>query len=304
MKYSVSKKYENGYINNDMVNYKTLKEVFSLVKPNDEVYLLDDYYFEKVYLNVPNVKLIGNDNYPVIDYDAYHGLIIREIDGGDGVKTYGTTGSSTFTVLENASNFYMTKVTVKNSYIRKLNDKGTQNVAFKTSAKNGKYIDVKFIGAQDTLYIDECDNLFDNCYVEGDVDFIFGSGDAVIKNSTIKMLKILKSNAYLCAPDTYVKNKYGFVFYNCKVLSEEGNLKYLGRAWYPGGALYEVKPMVMFMNVSFPADVELKLITMHENDPVNFVYYLKDVTQNGQTISNYSDGEIDKYYREYVNRLA
>ena len=100
------------------------------------------------------------------------------------------------------------------------------------------------------------------------------------------MLQILDSNAYLCAPDTYASSKYGFIFANTRVISSGNNKKYLGRAWYPGGAKEMVIPRVLFYNVDFPQDVDLRVITMHEGDPLNFSYYIVNSLQAGKVINN------------------
>lgn len=65
------------------------------------------------------------------------------------------------------------------------------------------------------------------------------------------MLQILDSNAYLCAPDTYASSKYGFIFANTRVISSGNNKKYLGRAWYPGGAKEMVIPVYYFIMLIF-----------------------------------------------------
>ena len=77
------------------------------------------------------------------------------------------------------------------------------------------------------------------------------------------------------------------------------NLKYLGRAWYPGLALRRVEPKCMFMNCRFKDDINLKLITMHEGDPTNFVYYLSNCSQKGKIISNCDDSVVSSYLNYY-----
>ncbi len=300
MKYCVKANMAKGIHYKDMVNFDNLKDALAEAKPYDEIYLLDDYYYGQFFIRTPYLRLIGNDNYPQIDYDAYHGLVVREEDGGDGVRTYGTTGSATLRILPEANNFYMEKVKVSNSYERKYGDKHTQNVAFKTEASNGRYYDVKFIGTQDTLYIDANNNTFKNCYIEGDVDFIFGKGDALIYDSVIKCLKILDSSAYILAPSTLSTNQYGLIIYNSKVLSAPGNKKYLGRAWYPGGVKEAVEPKSLFKQVSFADDITMDMITMHEGDPTNFKCYLKDCVKNDEIVSNYEDKDLDDLYQSYI----
>jgi len=49
------------------------------------------------------------------------------------------------------------------------------------------FLNCKFMGYQDTLYTKGGRCYFTNCYVTGDIDFIFANGTSVFKNSTINM---------------------------------------------------------------------------------------------------------------------
>lgn len=295
MRYYVDK---TGTNNKNEIYLNSFFEALSLAKPYDEIVLCGEVYYGKFYIKTPNLTITGI-NKPTIHYDARNGETIRECDGGDGVKTYGTTGSASVTVLPDAKDLKISNVRIKNSYIRDPLKKNNQNVAFKTSAKGGRYFNIDFIGSQDTLYIDESDNIFDSCYIEGDVDFIFGSGDAIIKNSVINMLEINNSKAYLCAPNTYTDNKYGFVFYNCYVRTQGENEKYLGRAWYPSGALRPVKPRCVFYKCHIPKNVSLRMITMHEGDPVNFECYTYCIYQDDKVLYAKEDNILN-YYINYL----
>lgn len=306
MKYLVCKKENLSKIDRTGKIVETLAEALMASKEYDTIFLYDDTYYGKYVITTSHLTIIGVTK-AKITYDVRNGMIVRKEDGGDGVKNYGTTGSASLTVKPSATYLHLENLIIENSYHRIAGNKGNQNVAFKTEAQFGSYYNVGFISEQDTLYIDASNNFFEKCYVEGDVDFIFGSGDAIINNSTIKMLQILDSNAYLCAPDTYVSNKYGFIFANCQVISVGNNKKYLGRAWYPGGAKEDVYPRVLFYNVSFPDDVDLRIITMHEGDPLNFEYYLIDCIQKKQKISNIEKNKLQAYFEyfeiEYNNFL-
>ncbi len=121
----------------------------------------------------------------------------------------------------------------------------------------------KLIGHQDTLFsgplpMDLCERYdhflpieermtlqthhhFSECTIEGDVDFIFGSGTAYFESSEI----IAKSKGYIAAPSTYMTSPYGFIFNRCtiKSLSLSPDV-YLARPWRKGGA-------TLFMNCTF-----------------------------------------------------
>jgi pectinesterase len=71
---------------------------------------------------------------------------------------------------------------------------------------------------------------FENCYIEGTVDFIFGNSTAVFNNCEIHA----KHAGYLTAGSTLKEAEYGYVFMNCKLTAasdvKDGSV-YLGRPW-------------------------------------------------------------------------
>ena len=131
-----------------------------------------------------------------------------------------------------------------------------QAVALHVIGDNFKAIKVKLYGAQDTLLcgpipddltvryknllpLDELSlkkshQLYQDCYIEGDVDFIFGSGISYFDNCEIHSI----GHGYIAAPSHPSEYQFGFVFNNCKLTSAP-NLDadvYLGRPWRPYGA--------------------------------------------------------------------
>jgi pectinesterase len=82
------------------------------------------------------------------------------------------------------------------------------------------------IGWQDTLYANGGRQYYDRCYIEGRVDFIFGSATAVFDHCTIHS----KNGGYVTAADTPAGQKVGYVFLGC-TLTGEGKPAFLGRPW-------------------------------------------------------------------------
>lgn len=90
----------------------------------------------------------------------------------------------------------------------------------------------RFLGNQDTLYNfgKHCRQYFENCYIEGTVDFIFGSSTAVFNHCTIHSL----SGGYVTAPSTPQDEAYGYVFMDCRLTAADGVAKvHLARPWRP-----------------------------------------------------------------------
>ncbi|MGM9970587.1 MAG: pectinesterase family protein [Anaeroplasma sp.] len=243
----------------------SLYEAIYIAKPGDIIYLYSKIYKEKVIVNKPHLTFIGNNS--TIEYDDYHARIIPIEKGGDGVKTFGTTGSTTFLVNQEADYFIARNIVFKNTHYKSIGKKGQQAVAFKSEASNILIENCSFVSQQDTLYIDYgFNNKIVNCYIEGDIDFIFGSANCEFKNC-----RIIANNssgvAYFTAPDTLIINDTGFVFINSVFNAPNPVKAFLGRAWFPTGAPQPIYPRLRLYNCSFIGDIELNLIQMHEGDP-------------------------------------
>jgi len=88
------------------------------------------------------------------------------------------------------------------------------------------------LGCQDTVYAatSHSRQYFENCFIEGTTDFIFGQATVVFKNCIIKSL----ADSYITAAATEADKPYGFVFFDCKLIAKDGISKvYLGRPWRP-----------------------------------------------------------------------
>ncbi len=69
-----------------------------------------------------------------------------------------------------------------------------------------------------------------NCYIEGTVDFIFGSSTAVFDSCTV----FGKRGGFYTAASTPENKKYGYVFLNCNITGNAPpNSFHLGRPWRP-----------------------------------------------------------------------
>ena len=248
----------------------SLAEAIRIALPNDELYLDNKVYNEKIVLYKPNITLIGQEN-TVIVFDDCHSTPIRYGNGG----VYGTTGSATFRVLEEAHGFKAFNVTFMNSYKREGRPNG-QAVAFKSECNDIYMKNCKFIGHQDTLYVDYGkNNVIEECYICGDIDFIFGSADCLFKNCHIHAINDEKQAGFYTAPSTYIDNENGFIFDGCKFTCDDMDIC-LGRPWYPGGAKKEVYPRIKFINCNIALNVKLYLKKMHEKDKTCYSFNIEN----------------------------
>ncbi|HLV63803.1 pectinesterase family protein [Galbibacter sp.] len=184
------------------------------------IYIKNGVYKEKLVLpsSKTNVSLIGQDvEKTIITNDDFAAKV------NDFGEEMGTTGSSTFFVF--GDGFKAENLSFENS----AGNVG-QAVAVRVSADRVVFYKCKFIGNQDTLYLQGANSrqYYKECYIEGTVDFIFGASTALFENCTIKS----KSKGYITAASTPKVASYGMVFKNCKLISEaQKNSVYLGRPW-------------------------------------------------------------------------
>jgi len=135
---------------------------------------------------------------------------------------YGTSGSAS--VFVNGADFAASNLTISNDY-----GEGSQAVAANLNADRSVFDNVRFLGNQDTLLLNNYRSYVKNSYVEGTVDFIFGGGTSVFQASTIHERRT--SGGPITAARTDPANSYGILFYKCTVTGAANNVTQLGRPW-------------------------------------------------------------------------
>jgi pectinesterase len=130
----------------------------------------------------------------------------------------------TATVVVQADGFSADNITFENSF-----GKGSQALAINVTGDRATFRHCRFLGWQDTILILQGRQYFDNCYVDGAVDFIFGAATAWFQHCEIHVL----SNGYITAASTPQDHPFGYVFSDCDITAEPGVKTYLGRPWRP-----------------------------------------------------------------------
>jgi pectin methylesterase-like acyl-CoA thioesterase len=163
-------------------------------------------------------------------------------------KAGGTTLSASVTVTGN--DFYAENLTFENTFSRNrpLTQEGSQAVAIKITGDRAVFRKVRFLGYQDTLYANTGRQYFADCYIEGNVDFIFGNARAFFDRCEIRALA--HSVVYLTAQSRLTaEEQSGYVFDHCRILADPGADRiYLGRPW-------RAYSTVVFMNTEMPAGI-------------------------------------------------
>lgn len=165
-----------------------------------------------------NLSLIGEDG-AVITYDDYASKLNRF---GEEKSTSGSASCYIY-----APDFIAENLTFENSA-----GPVGQAVACFVSGDRAIFRKCRFLGNQDTLYTYgyPTRQYYEDCYIEGTVDFIFGKATAVFNRCDIHS----RGKGYVTAPATPEDSRYGYVFHDCRLTAAEGveNVP-LSRPWRP-----------------------------------------------------------------------
>jgi pectinesterase len=209
---------------NDSADFSSIQEAIDASKAFPPkpitIFIKNGIYREKV--RIPswntNLSLVGEDvENTIITWDDH----FKKINRGRNSTFF------TYTLKVEADDFYAENLTIENSA-----GQVGQAVAIHVEGNRVSFRNCKFLGNQDTAYLDgeNSNQLFLNCTVSGTTDFIFGSATVVFKGCTIES----KSNSYITAASTTASKEFGFVFINCKLQAVENiNRVFLGRPWRP-----------------------------------------------------------------------
>ena len=108
-----------------------------------------------------------------------------------------------------------------------------QALALRVDGDRVSFRNCRFLGWQDTILLNRGRQYFENCYIAGHVDFIFGAATAFFERCHIHCLR----DGYITAASTPADQPFGFVFSHCKITAETSAVKtYLGRPWRAYGA--------------------------------------------------------------------
>ena len=204
------------------------------------------YYNEKIEITLPNLKIEGFGEKPddvVIEWDSLYGLV----DAGG--FTHTTDSTQTVAIRESAVNCVIENVTISNYWNtqERLDEAGLaieRNLALLVQADRFIMKDSRLLAIQDTLELFTGRQYFENVFISGYTDFIFGTNNTTyFKNCTIHTIDTSKDDngtaGYLTAfkgsnkgaADSIV---YGAIFDGCKFTADEGVMAgktAIGRTW-------------------------------------------------------------------------
>ncbi|HET6766383.1 MAG TPA: pectinesterase family protein [Chitinophagaceae bacterium] len=199
------------------------KEALNAVPANNNNKVRNGVYKEKILLDSTKkfVKLIGEDKFnTILTYSDHTGKVSPSGD------TITTRTSWRFKVL--ADEFTATNITFQN-------DAGFtagEAVAMESCRDKAMFRNCRFTGNQDVLFTnnDKSRQYYENCYIEGTTDFIFGSSTAWFEKCHIHS----KKNSHVTAASTPKEKEFGYIFNECILTGDTflHNVS-LGRPWRP-----------------------------------------------------------------------
>lgn len=214
----------------DRIPEHTLRETIVRVAPG--------MYREKVRLTGrrAGVRLVAADPRPGKTVISWNDSPSTPKPGGG---TCGTFGSCTFYV--DIPDFEMDGFTIENTATPERlkatggKEQAGQCVALFTAGDRNAFRRCRILGWQDTLYAggdvagSAARQFFEDCYIEGTVDFIFGGSLALYWNCHIHSI----NGGYVTAGSHADGMPFGYVFVKCRVTCGDGRKTSLGRPWRP-----------------------------------------------------------------------
>ncbi|MGH7953756.1 MAG: pectinesterase family protein, partial [Limisphaerales bacterium] len=92
-----------------------------------------------------------------------------------------------------------------------------QALAIRVDGDRAIFRNCRFLGWQDTILLNRGRQYFENCYIAGHVDFIFGAATAWFEKCHIQCL----GDGYITAASTPKDQPFGFVFSDCKITGDK-----------------------------------------------------------------------------------
>lgn len=204
------------------------------------------HYNEKIEITIPNLTIVGVGEKPedvVIEWDSLYGLV----DAGG--FTHTTDSTQTVAIRESAHNVTIENITISNYWNsqERMDAAGLgieRGIALLVQADRFIMKNSKLLGIQDTLELFTGRQYFENVFISGYTDFIFGTNNTTLfKNCTIHVIDTVKDNGGTAGYITAFKgsNKgandaivYGAIFDGCKFTADEGVMQgktAIGRTW-------------------------------------------------------------------------
>lgn len=289
---------------NGSAEFRSVQEAVNVLPPTGGIIkIMPGIYREVVTMSKPHVRMEGDKQDPsrvVIVFHNSHGSV------------GGTLKSATVSVL--GDDFYAEGITFANDFNidKPLVSEGPQAVALMVKGDRAIFRNVRILGAQDTLYAGSkscvteegpcvpARQYFSDCYIEGNVDFIFGNAQTYFENCHIHA--IAHETVFLTAQSKhYPEEESGYVFHRCKITSAPGATHiFLGRPWRPYST-------VIFLHADLQAEIEAPGWRQWRDDEIHSldtVYYAEFESKGRGTNMSHRDPHSKQLDREQAQQFS
>ena len=228
-----------GHVSGVYYLFSTIQQALDFLAKADastpkELNIVPGYYNEKLEITIPNLHIIGCGNTAedvVIEWDSLYGLV----DAGG--FTHTTDSTQTVAIRESAVNCVIEGVTISNYWNtqERMDEAGLaieRGLALLVQADRFIMKNSRLLGIQDTLELFTGRQYFEDVYISGYTDFIFGTNNTTyFKNCIIHVIDTIKDDQGTAGYITAFKgsNKgaddaivYGAIFDGCKFTADDG----------------------------------------------------------------------------------
>ena len=153
----------------------------------------------------------GKNHLKFIGEETENTVLTGALNQNDPSPTGGQMQYNNATVEILGDDFHAENITFQNTS----GDHG-QALALRADGDREVFNHCRLLGWQDTLLVNNGRYYFTNCYVEGRVDFIYGSATAVFDRCEIHS----KNGGHVTAANTPKDRAIGFVFMNCQLTGD------------------------------------------------------------------------------------
>lgn len=290
-------------------NYSTIQEAIDAIRYNTKgiIEISEGVYNEKIFSDKKDITLIGKGDVVI----SFSDFARKKADKYEKMGTF-----RSYTAFFSGEKLKVENITFENNAGHG-EEKG-QAVALYLDSKTSHLINCTIKAHQDTLFIAPLPQkerekngffgprtfskrtlstlLFENGNIHGDIDFIFGSGDALFLNSTIHS----NGKGFITAPSTK-KNGIGFIFKKCSFTSSnlEKNTVNLMRPWRKYGKARfldcffdgHIKKEKMTSFSGHEKDLETATVYIMTSNSDNFVKLTEIETEIGKIIKRFKKND-------------
>lgn len=232
---------------NDVDGIASIADALKMMSEGDELHIESGTYYECITFDKSKIRVVGDaPETTVISFDNFANMVMEDGSRRGTFRSYTAMVDASFITLENLT-FANTSGDGR---------KVGQALAMYAQGHKIHFKNCRFLGHQDTLFTGPLPKKsaykggfagpkefapringlqwYENCYIEGDVDFIFGCATAFFTDCTMcSLARNMEPNGYISAPATYKEQKYGYVFAHCKFTNRgcSNHSVYISRPW-------------------------------------------------------------------------